>query len=511
MTRSLLYRSITIFVWAMDRKNRYLALIVSLVLISGTISPAFVTPAFATTETLYMVSKGGGSGGPSQLWTLDKTTGIATPLANPVGFVACSSMDFVFGVLHAACESSIFGGDGTENGLISIDHLTGIGTAIGSNGGFFNYGGMSTHPTTGTLYAFQTSGPGTASGLGTMNLVSGLFTALGTLDLLGGNGMAFSPGGTLYIARADTSGPDTINTVNLGNGDETVSGTIGYNGALADDDKTTAMDFDGTGTLWAAIKKGDGGTSADTYLATIVPTGASAGDMNTPVLIKDVAGDAIVGVDGIAFLEDDMFDECFVHVEWDNPLGFTSPTPPTGSPPVDFDDECPGGDLNTQVPATLECGVTPDNGNAPIPLCRIIVPNFIDELDLKIILIDITFSGSPTPSMQPTVTCFDPTLPFGQGVGNLFDSGLDGSGLFIWDFECRPNPDWEEILIYLDPNVQKIQIWTTSFDDPEVGGISIPIDQSALLLAGVQSISMWMIPVVIAGIGIGIFVIKKRK
>jgi len=44
-----------------------------------------------------------------------------------------------------------------------------------------------------------------------------------------------------------------------------------------------------------------------------------------------------------------------------------------------------------------------------------------------------------------------------------------------------------------------------------IGGTYIPIDQSALLLAGVQSISMWMIPVVISGIGIGIFVIKRRK
>jgi len=44
-----------------------------------------------------------------------------------------------------------------------------------------------------------------------------------------------------------------------------------------------------------------------------------------------------------------------------------------------------------------------------------------------------------------------------------------------------------------------------------IGGTYIPIDQSALLLAGVQSISMWMIPVLIAGIGIGVFVIKRRK
>jgi hypothetical protein len=47
--------------------------------------------------------------------------------------------------------------------------------------------------------------------------------------------------------------------------------------------------------------------------------------------------------------------------------------------------------------------------------------------------------------------------------------------------------------------------------DQLVGGTSIPIDQSALLLAGASSVSMWMIPVVIAGIGIGVFVIKKRN
>ena len=44
-----------------------------------------------------------------------------------------------------------------------------------------------------------------------------------------------------------------------------------------------------------------------------------------------------------------------------------------------------------------------------------------------------------------------------------------------------------------------------------VGGSDVSINTSALLLAGVQSISMWMIPVVIAGAGIGLFVIKRRN
>jgi len=49
------------------------------------------------------------------------------------------------------------------------------------------------------------------------------------------------------------------------------------------------------------------------------------------------------------------------------------------------------------------------------------------------------------------------------------------------------------------------------FRDVSVGGTFVPIDQSALLLAGVQSVSMWMIPVILAGAGIGVFVIKRRN
>jgi len=51
----------------------------------------------------------------------------------------------------------------------------------------------------------------------------------------------------------------------------------------------------------------------------------------------------------------------------------------------------------------------------------------------------------------------------------------------------------------------------TDIPPPVIGGFNVPIDKTALLLAGVQSISMWMIPVLVAGIGIGIFVIKRRK
>ena len=206
---------------------------------------------------------------------------------------------------------------------------------------------------------------------------------------------------------------------------------------------------------------------------------------------------------------EEEFADCFVHVEWDNPLSFTSPTEPTI--PIVFDGECQAGNLST-VPTnpTLECGVSSTTSSGA-DLCRIKVPNFVDNLDTKIIFIDITFGTGPTPSIVPTVTCFDPDHTSGSALGNLIFQGLDEPGLFIYDFECKPNPDWEQIDIILDFNVEKIEIWTTSFDDNAVGGTFVPIDQTALLLAGVQSVSMWMIPVVIAGIGIGVFVIKRRK
>lgn len=45
-----------------------------------------------------------------------------------------------------------------------------------------------------------------------------------------------------------------------------------------------------------------------------------------------------------------------------------------------------------------------------------------------------------------------------------------------------------------------------------VGGMGIPIDTTALLLAGIQGSSLWMIPaIVIAGAGIGIFSLKRSK
>ena len=44
-----------------------------------------------------------------------------------------------------------------------------------------------------------------------------------------------------------------------------------------------------------------------------------------------------------------------------------------------------------------------------------------------------------------------------------------------------------------------------------IGGTMIPIDSTALLLAGAQSTASWMIPVIVSAIGIGLAVFTLRK
>jgi len=86
--------------------------------------------------------------------------------------------------------------------------------------------------------------------------------------------------------------------------------------------------------------------------------------------------------------------------------------------------------------------------------------------------------------------------------------GISGAGDGEFSFPIGIAADFGNVYVgdTLNDRIQK-------FAEPQIqiGGTNIPIDQTALLLAGVQSISMWMIPVVVAGIGIGIFVIKRRK
>ncbi len=51
---------------------------------------------------------------------------------------------------------------------------------------------------------------------------------------------------------------------------------------------------------------------------------------------------------------------------------------------------------------------------------------------------------------------------------------------------------------------------TDETDQCVVGGTLLPLDTTVLLLAGAQSFS-WTIPVILSGIGIGLFVVSRKS
>jgi len=227
------------------------------------------------------------------------------------------------------------------------------------------------------------------------------------------------------------------------------------------------------------------------------------------VTVIFLAVTVILGASQPAFAQFTNFQQNFVHANWNAipPQGF--PLGP-GIPPDTFGADQTNFPLFQGIPTLLFC-------SSPTS-CVIELQNLEDTLDNKNIFVSITFQ-SLAPQQLPLIStiCFDPT---GDTAGITIFEGPDNQNPFsyIYDIECMPNPDWEQMRIDFNTpsefeNILSIEVWTETFDDAPVtvGGSFVPIDQSALLLAGVQSISMWMIPVVIAGIGIGIFVIKRRN
>jgi len=103
-----------------------------------------------------------------------------------------------------------------------------------------------------------------------------------------------------------------------------------------------------------------------------------------------------------------------------------------------------------------------------------------------------TNPGDPLVQAGPNIRSFDLTA---------FMQAHEGDDIrFCIMTEARTNP----LMYWIDD----ISLTTETVS---IGGTFIPIDTSALVLAGAASISMWMIPVVVAGIGVAVFVIKRRN
>lgn len=80
---------------------------------------------------------------------------------------------------------------------------------------------------------------------------------------------------------------------------------------------------------------------------------------------------------------------------------------------------------------------------------------------------------------------------------------------FVGVIPSFPSPDFQYQLT-IDLSQAFVCLPTSGGDSQVIGGEIIPIETTSLLLAGTQSFS-WMIPVVLSGIGIGLFVVSRKS
>jgi len=215
------------------------------------------------------------------------------------------------------------------------------------------------------------------------------------------------------------------------------------------------------------------------------------------VLVAGLATPAFAGVDPFDGEENTVWVDCFVVAGQSGDCFTDLGSSSFNTVPFDATWSCET--LSNSI-------VTNVNG----PDCVVIVPNYIDPLPLKLIHITTDFAE------VVAIDCFDDDGSNGVNiVAGTRDSQIPNGDGFIEEWRCEPNPDTEDIFFRLTTNeVSNIEIHTVSKDvppRPPVGGEFLPIDSTALVLAGLQSSAIWMLPVLAGAAGAGIAAFKLRR
>jgi hypothetical protein len=209
---------------------------------------------------------GGGGTNPSALYSIDRTTGAATPIGM-TGFNRVGAMDLhpSTGVLYAAAQRA---SDATPV-LIAIDQTTGVGTEIGPTGILGAISDLSFH-SSGTLYGHLAIGGGHA--LHTFNTGTGLATLIGLTGIAGGgSGMTFNGTNSLYLASSNT-----LWALSTATGTGPALGTLTFSDPGCT--RIKAIDLDpATGVFYAALECG--ATDALGILDLLGQTVTSIGDV----------------------------------------------------------------------------------------------------------------------------------------------------------------------------------------------------------------------------------------
>ena len=208
----------------------------------------------------------------NQLWAIDLSTGLATPIGPP-GFGDVESLSFAAdGVLHGVDQASFQ--------LVTCDVNTGACAAVGALGFSVKDTGLA-FDEAGNLWMSNDQ----PARLYSVNPANGAATDVGTQNQQV-TGLGFR-GGVLYGLGGD--GKNNLVTINRSTGWATLVGLLGGAFTVADG----GLDFDGDGVLWAMIDPGSGtpsqiltinpATGAATFVATVrdASTGAALSDFES--------------------------------------------------------------------------------------------------------------------------------------------------------------------------------------------------------------------------------------
>ena len=119
-------------------------------------------------------------------------------------------------------------------------------------------------------------------------------------------------------------------------------------------------------------------------------------------------------------------------------------------------------------------------------------------------------AGNEVPGEITDVDCqvFDIDFPIGFSVPVDWGNGPDGSSVWI-DVDL---PTLEFMGPFPEPSIQ--YVYATEHVEPpttSVAGKLLPLDNSALMIAGLTSMSVFMIPAVLGLAGAGVYLVKFRK
>ena len=268
-------------------KKLFASLIFGL-LVSGMVSGS-LTPVYGAGQLYGLDARAGLA---STLYSINTSTGAATPIGAGVGFSGCGAMDYdtVSKKMNAICGNA--NGNNGPWQLITINLATGQGTLVATITGSLakNVADMSFRSDN-TLFII-TGSLSTGGSLLTLNKLTGFSTFVGTTLSAWGNGMAFSQSDTLFHSAGIIQGVglNTLNPLNAVESAITGYTYVGFPGL--GNERMNAFDFmPGSNVLF--------GTLAETqltlaYLTTIDP--------NTAVVTN--IGVTNGGLDAIAFVLD---------------------------------------------------------------------------------------------------------------------------------------------------------------------------------------------------------------